>query len=101
MVSGCISSTIDTWVKGLVVCWGEHVWLFNENQLYDATTKGLTHLMNKAEHESGIKGIQFWVQGPPIHHLLFADDSMFIYKVCKQRCDRMQGILEKYGSLTG
>lgn len=69
--------------------------------LFVLCTEGLTHMMNKAESERLIKGISFSPGGPSVHHLLFADDSLFMLEASIQQCNHMQLILKKYGELTG
>lgn len=69
--------------------------------LFVLCTEGLTHLMNKAELEGKINGLQFSSQGPSIHHLLFADDTLFVCKAKVSQCETIQDILETYGRATG
>ncbi|XP_010446064.1 PREDICTED: uncharacterized protein LOC104728833 [Camelina sativa] len=64
-------------------------------------TEGLSHLLNKAQSEGILDGIQFSDNGPVIHHLLFADDSLFLCKASKEKSMVLQEILRIYGKATG
>lgn len=43
-------------------------------------TERLTYMMNNAAQSDWIHGLSFSQQGPLIHHLLYADDRLFICK---------------------
>ncbi|XP_048605541.1 uncharacterized protein LOC106393034 [Brassica napus] len=69
--------------------------------LFVMCTEGLIHLLEKAVQEGKIQGIQFTLEGPMIHHMLFADDSLLICRASAEQATELVKILKIYERATG
>ena len=69
--------------------------------LFVLCTEALIHLLNKSSAQHHISGIQFAVTGPSLHHMLFADDSLFICKADSAQTDELKRILRAYEVASG
>ena len=69
--------------------------------LFVMCTEGLIHKLAEAERTERLHRIQFSDEGPMIHHLLFADDSLLVCKATEEQATVLMKILEAYGIATG
>lgn len=69
--------------------------------LFVLCTEGLIHLIEQAVSHGRLQGIQFSENGPMIHHMLFADDSLFICKASVPEAEEIMRILLVYEEATG
>lgn len=68
--------------------------------LFVLCSEGLTFLLNQASHQHLLTGMKFSPQGPQIHHLLFADDTLFLVKAYVDECSVVSEILSIYERAT-
>lgn len=64
--------------------------------LFDLCTEGLSHRLNEAERSGEITGIKFSDEGPAIHHLFFADDSLLLLRANEEETRAVCKILKAY-----
>lgn len=69
--------------------------------LFVLCTEGVIHLIEQAVIKGLLQGIQFSENGPMIHHMLFADDSLLICKASGSQATEMMKILSVYEQATG
>ena len=68
--------------------------------LFVLCTESLSHLLDIAERNGLLQRMRFSGTGPSIHHLFFADDSMFLVKASAEQCRNLNCILQFYGEAT-
>lgn len=69
--------------------------------LFVLCTEGLTHLLNEAEKQNLLSGLQFSQAGPSVNHLLFADDSLFMCRANEDQAKILHEVLKVYEKATG
>ncbi|KAG7547813.1 Ribonuclease H domain [Arabidopsis suecica] len=69
--------------------------------LYLLCTEGLSSLLSHAMHTNDIHGFKASCNGPPISHMLFADDSLLFCKATEEECQHILHILQIYAAASG
>lgn len=69
--------------------------------LFILCAEALVHVMNRAEQQGRISGMRLTKQCPPIQHLFFADDSLFLCRANLSECSEFLRCLALYGQSSG
>ncbi|CAA0406188.1 unnamed protein product [Arabidopsis thaliana] len=69
--------------------------------LFVLCTEALVHILNQAEREGKISGIQFNGSGSTINHLLFADDTLLVCKATTTECEELMHCFANYSHISG
>jgi hypothetical protein len=64
--------------------------------LFLLCTEGLSNLLQQSENRGELHGIKNGRLGPPISHLLFADDNIFFARSDSRSVETLNQILKKY-----
>jgi hypothetical protein len=69
--------------------------------LFLICAKAFSCRLNVVEARGDIKGVRVCPEAPSINHLLFADDSLLLFKIDNQSTSHLQGILSMYEDCSG
>ena len=69
--------------------------------LFLLCAEGLSCLLKKEEQAGRLKGVRNGVSGPPISHLLFADDSIFFTRANDKCVNTLKNVLQTYSQGSG
>jgi hypothetical protein len=69
--------------------------------LFLLCAEGLSCLIKEEERKGHLKGIKNGVSGPPISHLLFADDSIFFTRGDVKNLQALNDVLQTYSDGSG
>ncbi|KAG7557763.1 Zinc knuckle CX2CX4HX4C [Arabidopsis suecica] len=69
--------------------------------LYLLCTEGLSSLLHNAMLTKSIQGFKASRGGPPISHMLFADDSLLFCQASTAQCQQLLSILQEYAVASG
>jgi hypothetical protein len=64
--------------------------------LFLICAEGFSALPHQAERDGGLKGIKVCPNAPSVYHLLFADDSLILYRAKEGDARKLQDILNLY-----
>lgn len=69
--------------------------------LFILCSEALVNCLNTSAATGHLHGIQIGQQGPAVHHLLFADDSLLICKANAQEASEIISCLKRYSDASG
>ena len=58
-------------------------------------------MLNAAEERGGMAGVRVCQEAPSINHLLFADDSLLLFKIEDRSAEHLQNVLSLYEDCSG
>jgi hypothetical protein len=58
-------------------------------------------MLNKAEEEGKLEGLKVCQNAPSVSHLLFADDSLILFRAKRDDAQTIQSILDVYEACSG
>ena len=69
--------------------------------LFLICAEGFSALLNQAEEEGRIEGVKVCQNAPSVSHLLFADDSLILFRANRDDALQLQRILDVYEECSG
>ncbi|CAN6246168.1 unnamed protein product [Urochloa humidicola] len=69
--------------------------------LFLICAEGFSALLNQAEREGTMKGVKICQNAPSVSHLLFADDSLILFRAKEGDAQQLQSILTLYEECSG
>ena len=87
----------DPFIPTRGICLGDPI----SPYLFLLCAEGLSCLLQEKEAAGDIKGIRNGSEGPPISHLLFADDSVFFVKGDEKSTYNLKTALQTYCNGSG
>ena len=69
--------------------------------LFLLCAEGFSALLQKAEEDGRIKGVKVCSRAPCVSHLLFADDSLLLFRADRGNAEEVQNILHIYEFCSG
>ena len=69
--------------------------------LFQLCAEGFSSLLKKAEDDGSIKGVTICHNAPSVSHLLFADDSLIVFRANGEDAQQLQSLLQVYEQCSG
>jgi len=69
--------------------------------LFLLCAEGFSSLLKKAEDDGSIKGVTICHNAPSVSHLLFADDSLIVFRANGEDAQQLQSLLQVYEQCSG